>query len=190
MSWDLDIKNTIEKAGGYVGEDVFIGKYCIFTAPSLIRLQNRVRIDPFCLITVNLTVSSNCQICSHSVIGGGSKHKVNLGEFCFIGYGSKLFCGSEDYSGEYGPVNDFWGKNKVFSGDITFKDFSGIASDVIIMPGVTLPEGCTIGAKSFVYKNPSDPWTIYLGNPLREHKVRNRDQILALSKDPSYIKSH
>ena len=63
-------------------------------------LHDNVRIDPFTLITTSLEVGNYVQICSHVVLGGGSQHKITLGDWTFIGYGSKLFCASEDYSGE------------------------------------------------------------------------------------------
>ena len=147
VGWNEDIKKEL----GYCGENVFIGHNVVFTNPKNVILGDNVRIDPFCLITTALEVGSYAQICSHAVLGGGAQHKITLGKWNFIGYGSKLFCASEDYSGEYGPVNEYWGNNKIFRGDITFKDYSGIASDVMVFPGVTIPEGCTIGAKSLIY---------------------------------------
>jgi acetyltransferase-like isoleucine patch superfamily enzyme len=122
-------------------------------------------------------------------LSGGKEHTITLGSWCFVGYGSKLFCASEDYSGDYGPVNDYWGQNKIFRGDIVFNDFSGVASDVIVMPDVKIPEGCLIGAKSFVYtKNNLSPWSIWLGNPLKKHKERNRNTVLNKSVDPAFLR--
>ena len=187
IGWNEDIKKYLK----YCGENVFIGHNTIFTSPHEVHIEDNVRIDPFCMITSKLTVKSNVQVTSHVVIGGGINNHVELGNWTFIGYGSKLFCASEDYSGEFGPVNEFWGKNKVFKGDIIFSDYSGVASDVIVMPGVNLPIGCTIGAKSFVYtKNELQEWSIWIGTPLKFHKKRNKDNICKLSSDPSFLKTH
>jgi acetyltransferase-like isoleucine patch superfamily enzyme len=185
-SWNEDIKKEL----GYCGENVYIGHNTIFTNPSKVFLGDNVRIDPFCLITTALQIDSYAQICSHAVLGGGANHKITLGKWNFIGYGSKLFCASEDYSGEFGPVNEFWGNNKIFRGNISFKDYSGIASDVMVLPGVTFPEGCTIGAKSFVYtKFELNEWSVYLGNPLKFHKFRNKQNVLELSKNSIFLKN-
>ena len=185
VGWNEGIKKHL----GSCGENVFIGHNVIFTNPDKVHLGSNVRIDPFTLITTALQTGNNIQICSHTVLGGGNQHTITLGDWCFIGYGSKLFCASEDYSGNFGPVNEFWGSNKIFRGDITFEDYSGIASDVMVMPGVTMPEGCTVGAKSFVYtKNTLKPWGVYLGSPLEFHKPRNRENVISLSKDPNFIK--
>jgi acetyltransferase-like isoleucine patch superfamily enzyme len=186
VGWNEEIKKSL----GSCGTNVFIGHNVVFTNPSKVHLGNNVRIDPFTLITTSLKTGDNIQICSHSVLGGGNQHTITLGDWCFIGYGSKLFCASEDYSGEFGPVNEFWGNNKIFRGDITFNNYSGIASDVMVLPGVILPEGCTVGAKSFVYtKNKLQPWKVFVGNPLQYHKDRNKDNVIKLSKDLNFIKS-
>lgn len=185
MSWNEEIKKDL----GYCGENVFIGHNTIFTNPSQVFLGDRVRIDPFCLITTGLTTGNNIQITSHCILGGGKNHIITLGDWCFIGYGSKLFCASEDYSGDHGPVNEFWGSNKIFRGDIRLENFSGVASDVIVMPNIILPEGCTIGAKSFVYKSDNlTPWSVWIGNPLQLHKARNRKAIEDFSKDANWLK--
>lgn len=185
IGWNEDIKKEL----GYCGENVFIGHNTIFTNPSKVILHDNVRIDPFCLITTELEVGNYVQICSHVVLGGGAAHKITLGTWCFIGYGSKLFCASEDYSGQQGPVNEFWGDNKIYRGDITFNDYAGIASDVMVMPKVELPIGCTIGAKSFVYtKSELKKWSIYIGNPLKFHRERDSEMILKQSINKNYIK--
>ena len=48
--WNEEIKKTLK----YCGENVFIGHNTIFTSPEEVVLHDRVRIDPFCLITTNL----------------------------------------------------------------------------------------------------------------------------------------
>jgi len=185
LGWNEEIKKEL----GYCGENVFIGHNTMFANPKKVFLGDNVRIDPFCWITSGLETGNNIQITSHAVIGGGSQQTVRLGDWCFIGYGSKLFCASEDYSGDHGPVNEFWGNNKIFRGDITFGNHSGIASDVMVMPGVNIPEGCTVGAKSFIYsKNPLEPWSVWIGNPLKFHKKRNKERILELSLSKEFLK--
>lgn len=184
IGWNEEIKQHL----GSCGENVFIGHNVIFTNPSNVHLGNNVRIDPFTLITTALETGDNIQICSHAILGGGKTHKVKLGNWSWIGYGSKLFCASEDYTGEYGPVNEFWGNNKIYRGNITFNNYSGIASDVMVFPDVTLPEGCAVGAKSFIHtKNSLKPWGVYIGNPAELHKTRNKENTIKLSKNPNFL---
>lgn len=173
MNWDEEIKKQFK----YVGENVFIGKYCVFTNPSEVVLYDRVRIDTHNLFTTALEIGSNSQIMSHVVISGGAQHKVTLDGNNFIGYGSQLFCGSEDYSGKHGLVCDHWFENKVYHGDIAFKKSSGVASMVMVFPGVTLPEGCCIGAKGMVRtKQHLTPWSVWYGNPLKFQQSRTQSE--------------
>ncbi len=176
LGWNEEIKKEL----GACGEEVYIGHNVMFADPSRVFLSDRVRIDPFTYISCGLVIKSDTQICTHVVIGGGKGHTVYLAGWNFIGYGSKLFCASEDYSGKYGPVNEFWGNNKIYRGDISFGKYSGIASDVIVMPGVGIPEGVTIGAQSFVYETKQMPyaWGVYIGNPLKYHKIRTKIGVL------------
>jgi acetyltransferase-like isoleucine patch superfamily enzyme len=185
IGWNEEIKNDL----GYCGENVYIGQNVVFTNPEHVILHDNVRIDPFTLITTALEVGRYVQICSHAVLGGGSDHKITLGDWSFIGYGSKLFCASEDYSGDEGPVNEFWGSNKIYRGNITFKDYSGVASDVMVFPGVTVPEGCTVGAKSLIHtKNNLSEWGVYIGSPPVLHKTRNKENVLKYATDETFIK--
>ena len=54
---------------------------------------------------------------------------------------------------------------------IIIKEQSWVAADVFIGPGVTVAEGCVIGAKSALFKS-TKKWTIYGGNPARPIKNR------------------
>jgi acetyltransferase-like isoleucine patch superfamily enzyme len=198
MAWDENIKKTLK----YCGTNVFIGQNVIFTNPDEVYLGNNVRIDPFTLITTQLTAGDYIQICSHAVLGGGKRNHITLNGWNFIGYGSQLFCGSEDYSGNYGPVNEFWGNNKVHHAPIVFEPYAGVASQCIVMPGCTLPTGTCIGAKSFVYKTHTlntdtlekipklNEWSVYSGNPLVFRAKRNKETVLNLSQSPDFIKTY
>jgi len=183
LGWNEEIKKELKSCG----KNVFIGHNVMITRPDLVELGDNVRIDPFTLITTSLKTGDNVQICAGAVLGGGSQSKITLGDWTFIGYGSKLFCGSEDYSGDHGPVNEYWGSNKIYRGDITFSDYAGVASDVIVFPKVTLPLGCTVGAQSLIHtKATLKEWSVFIGSPLKFHKSRNRDVILAKAKDSSF----
>jgi acetyltransferase-like isoleucine patch superfamily enzyme len=185
LGWNELVKSQL----GYCGTEVFIGHNVLFANPQKVFLGDRVRIDPFTFITAGLKTGSNVQICAYAMLGGGNEHTITLGDWSFIGYGSKLFCASEDYSGEHGPVNEFWGNNEIRRGDIEFKDYAGIASDVIVFPSVIIPEGCTIGAKSFLHTNTLlHEWAVMIGNPPAHHKFRNKEKVIQLANDPTFRK--
>lgn len=186
-NWNEDIKKEL----GGCGSDVFIGHNVIFINPEKVFLGDRVRIDPFTLITTGLKTGNNVQICAQTCLIGGGEETVHMGDWTFAAYGSKLICASEDQNGDYGPVNNFWGKNKVNRGDIIIERFAGVSADVVVMPGITIPEGCTIGAKSLVYRDRDlIPWSIFWGVPAKFKKNRNKQKILKLAKDRDFLKRY
>jgi galactoside O-acetyltransferase len=52
-----------------------------------------------------------------------------------------------------------------------------VGASSIIFPGVTLAEGCSVGAMTLVNKSTA-PWGIYVGNPARRVKERKKDLLL------------
>ena len=59
-------------------------------------------------------------------------------------------------------------------GPVTIGDHVWIGARATILPGVTLGEGCVIGAGAVVTKS-IPPYSIAVGNPARVIKERNRD---------------
>jgi acetyltransferase-like isoleucine patch superfamily enzyme len=185
----LGWNDAIKKEFAYCGEQVFVGHNVLFAYPEKVFIEDRVRIDPFTFITTGLKVGSNSFISAFSMLGGGAQHTITLEGWNVVGYGAKLFCASEDYSGEHGPVNEYWGHNEIRRGDITLKKYSVVASDVMVFPGVTVPEGCCVGAKSFIHtKAVLEPWTVMIGNPPIIHRHRNKAMIIAADNDPTFLK--
>jgi len=68
-------------------------------------------------------------------------------------------------------------KTKVFIGKHAI-----IGTGSVIMPGVELREGTSVGAMSLVRKS-TEEWSIYVGNPARRLKARNRRRIVELEKE-------
>jgi len=173
--WDQSAPGQLRSAGS----GVLISHGAFIADPGLVTCGDNVRIDPFVYISGEVHIGSNVQICAGAVLGG-SAAGIRLGNWTFVGYGSKLFTGSEDY--RY-LVNEAWGASHVDRRPIEFKDFAGVASDVIVMPGVTLNRGVRIGAHSFVYRSPPGMWALYVGNPLRRIKDVISGETLAEALD-------
>jgi virginiamycin A acetyltransferase len=67
-------------------------------------------------------------------------------------------------------------------GKITIGSDVWIATDVIILSGVTIGDGCCIGARSVVTKS-LKPYTICVGVPCKEVKNRYPDDIIKILLD-------
>lgn len=173
LGWNEDIKKKL----GSCGENVYIGHNVMFARPERVFLGNNVRIDPFAYISCGLITEDFVQICAGVTMVG--RKDIHLKGWNFVSYGTKLITGSEDFRGEFGPVNDFWGHNKVYEGDIVIEKYAGVCADVLVMPGVTIPEGTVFGAKSFVGKNhKAKEYELWMGNPLVKNCDRNRATII------------
>lgn len=56
---------------------------------------------------------------------------------------------------------------------IIIKQHAWLAADVFVGPGVTVGEGAVVGARGVVFKN-LEPWSVYIGNPVKEIKKRRK----------------
>jgi acetyltransferase-like isoleucine patch superfamily enzyme len=141
-----------------------------------IQLGENSRIDDFALIvaTGDLVVGRNVSIHSHCFVG--AKFGVKIGNFATIAPGVKVFSSSDDYSGEFmtGPTvpTTFVGGNK---GEVVIGEHVIIGAGSVILPGVTISDGVSVGSLSLVKDNLAE-WSIYAGVPCRF--LKHRDQHL------------
>jgi acetyltransferase-like isoleucine patch superfamily enzyme len=158
------------------GNDVFISNKCsIYNAQNIV-IGNNVRIDDYCVLSAGvggIIIESYIHIGVYtSIIGGG---KVILEDFCNISSKVSIYSSNDDYSGEFmtNPmVNNKY--TNVTNQDVIIGKHVIIGSGSVILPCVTLNEGCAIGSLSLV-KNDVPSFTIYAGNPLKFIKNRNRN---------------
>lgn len=102
-------------------------------------------------------------------IDGVNPHLVKIGDYTVIGEGSFLAA--------HCPVR---GPRPVTIGNYVWMGFG-----VTVLPGVSIGDGCIIGAGSVVTKDIS-PYSIVAGNPARVIRERSHDefkQTVALLKD-------
>ena len=141
-----------------------------------IQLGENSRIDDFSLIvaTGELVLGRNVSIHSHCFIG--AKFGVKIGNFATIAPGVKVFSSSDDYSGEFmtGPTvpTEFVGGNE---GEVVIGDHVIIGAGSVILPGVIISDGVSVGSLSLVKDNLAE-WSVYAGAPCR--RLKDRDQHL------------
>lgn len=183
--WDEEWRALL----GECSPEAHIGKYCLFHSPRLVFLRGRVRIDPFLNATCGLVAADAVHISSHVFLNGGPASSVRMGEWSFIGSGSRIITSSEDFTGKHGPIGPA-GNNKAHRRDVTFSPYSGVAIGCSVLPGVTLPEGCCIAAHSLVRSSEGlSPWAVFSCAPGEEPEylyARDMDSVIRLSKDPDF----
>jgi len=84
--------------------------------------------------------------------------KVTIGKNVCINDGTVILSGSHDIS------DSLWRHKKAA---IVINDYAWIATNAIILPGVTIGKGAVVGAGAVVSKNVSD-YAIVTGNPAKE----------------------
>lgn len=157
-----------------LGKNVRISDKAAIYNPEQISIGDYSRIDDFCIVSGKIVIGHYCHITPMCLLAGGTPG-ITLSDFCTLAYGVKLFAQSDDYSGQT-MVNSLIPKkfkNELFAA-ITLQRQTVIGAGAIILPGVTLAEGCSVGAMSLVTKS-TEPWGIYVGIPAKRLKDRQRD---------------
>lgn len=152
--------------------NVKIGQLALLYSLENIKFGKNIIIDDFVVINTvkELTIKDNCHISMFSSITGGET--CILGEFTTIAMGCHLLTGSDDYIGSgFGNPTIAEEYRKVKRAPIVLENFVRIGANSVILPGVTIGEGATIGAGSIVTRSLA-PWGVYLSNK----RIRDRDK--------------
>lgn len=164
------------------GEDVFIHERAIIKHPSHCMIGSHNAIDNGVTISTSLKIGDYTHIAQDVTVIGGTESELILEDFTFVAAGTKIVCGSEDYTGGglVGPTIP--AKYRVINySTVKFEKFAGCGVNCSIMPNVTLAEGSILGANSLLTKD-TEPWTIYVGSPAKPVKIRNKEKILEYGK--------
>lgn len=168
-----------------IGTDVRVSNTAEITRPELIELGNHISIDMGVYMSVSATLGDYIHIAPHVCIIGGAVSKLIMEDFSAIAAGSKIICAGDDFTdGFLCPFVPLQYRH-VINETITFKRFSAIGVNSVVMPGVTLAEGSVVGANS-VLTYDTEPWTIYAGSPAKPIKARNKELILKGAKEMGY----
>lgn len=163
-----------------LGKNVKISDKASIYNPESIVLGDHSRIDDFCVVSGVVSIGRFCHITPMCLVAGGTLG-ITLSDFCTLAYGVKIFAQSDDYSGST-MVNSLVPKKfkNEYMAKVILERQVIIGAGTIILPGVTIGEGCSVGAMTLVNKS-TQPWGIYVGSPAR--RIKNRKQgLLELEK--------
>ena len=157
-----------------LGRNVKISDRAAVYNAEMISIGDNSRIDDFCVISGNLTIGRNVYIGPFGLIAGGIPGIV-FEDFTTLAYKVQVFTQSDDYSGETMTNSTIPKeyKKEVYAG-ILLGRHSIVGAGAIVMPGANLSEGTAIGAASLVLE-PTEPWSIYVGNPAKKLRDRKRN---------------
>ncbi|MEX0323070.1 MAG: putative colanic acid biosynthesis acetyltransferase [Puniceicoccaceae bacterium] len=128
------------------------------------RIGSRTHIYP----GVKIWAPWNLEIADEAGVANGvilySQGKITIGKRAVISQGSHLCAGTHDFNKLGFPL---------VTEPITVGDNVWLAAEVFVHPGVTIGEGCVVGARS-VAVNDLPEWTICSGFPATVLKQRER----------------
>ncbi|MGL5052217.1 MAG: acyltransferase [Cetobacterium sp.] len=173
-------REELEKIGfKSFGENVLISDKCSIYSPEKISIGSNVRIDDFCILSGDIKIGDYVHIAAYSALFGGAG--IEMEDFTGLSSRVTIYSVSDDYSGEFLTNPTIPNKyKKVDEKKVVLKKHSLVGASSIILPGVLLEIGTSIGANSLVNKS-TEEWSIYFGNPVKRLKSRKQD-LLELEK--------
>ena len=179
-----DLKYKFKK----IGENVEIGENVFFRYPHLVEIGDNVIIDEFCYFTTELTIGSHVHIGPQCTVIGGSKSKFIMEDFTGLAAGCRIICASDNYLGD-GMTNPTIPKE--FHATVTYskvimKKHSLLGTNCVVHPGITIMEGAIAGSATLITKD-LNSWTVNIGIPSKEIKLRKKETILKFEAD--FLKS-
>jgi putative colanic acid biosynthesis acetyltransferase WcaF len=108
----------------------------------------------------NLDLDDECGIANGAILY--SQGKITIGKRAVVSQGSHLCAGTHDYTLPGFPL---------ITRPIFISDHAWVAAESFIHPGITIGEGCVVGARSVVTKD-MPAWMVCAGHPCKPLKER------------------
>lgn len=169
----------------HIGNNVLLSKKTSIYGAENIYIGDNTRIDDFCILSGNITIGNYVHIAAFCSLFAGNEG-IEMQDFSAISSKGTIYAQSDDYSGISftNPTLPMEYRN-VHGGKVVLERHVIIGASTVIMPNITIKEGAAIGACCLVLKD-CNPWTVYVGIPVKEIKKRKKD-LLALEK--TFLKS-
>lgn len=157
----------------FLGKNVLISDKASIYNHKNISISDNVRIDDFCILSAGedgIDIGKYVHIaCYSSLIGKG---KITMKDYSGLSSRVSVYSSSDNYDGEY-MTNPCLPDNvtNTIHKDVTIGNHVVIGSNSVILPGVTLVDGCSVGAMSLVNKSIDEPY-VCAGIPIKKIKLR------------------
>lgn len=181
MSW-LTNKELIEMGFGSLGRNLLLSSKGSYYNTKNIYLGDNVRIDDFCIVSAGeggIRIGRNVHISAFASIVG--KAPIDFEDFSGISNKVAVFSSTDDFvKGMTNPtIPDRFRRLKHLP--VRLGKHAVVGSNSVLLPGSELGEGTSVGALSVV-RGKLDPWSVYMGNPVKRIMARSRG-IIDLEKE-------
>ena len=163
------------------GENVLISRNAILYTPELLEIGNNVRIDDFVTIGGKVVLNNYIHIAQFCGLYGAEKG-IYFEDYSCLSSKGIIYATSNDYSGESmtNPMVPQKYKPTDINAPVRLCKHVVVGCMSVILPGVTIGIGSSVGAMSLVCKS-LEPWGVYAGCPVKRLKDRSK-KILELEE--------
>lgn len=160
--------------------------------PEFFTIGEKSIIDDFCYLSTKLILGFNIHIGASCSVIGGPESSLIMKDYTAIATGTRVVCGTADFVNDLAVVLDEFdnvvNEGRGLSGDVILERFSIVGANSVVLPNNHIKEGVAIGASSLVPVNFNfEPWCVYVGQPIRKVKERNKESILEQVRKLGYI---
>jgi dTDP-4-amino-4,6-dideoxy-D-glucose acyltransferase len=181
MSW-LTRDELLEMGFASLGRNVLLSSKGSYYNTKGIHLGDNVRIDDFCIVSAGeggIRIGRNVHISAFASIVGQAP--IDFEDFSGISNKVAVFSSTDDFvKGMTNPtIPDRFRRLKHVP--VRLGRHAVVGSNSVLLPGSELGEGTSVGALSVV-RGKLDPWSVYMGNPVKRIMARSRG-IIDLEKE-------
>lgn len=164
------------------GSDVRISRNAVLYQPELLEIGDHVRIDDFTTISGRVVLGDYIHIAQFCGLYGGTEG-IFMEDFSGLSSRVVIYATSNDYSGESLTNPTVPMKYKAADKNAAVRLCRHVIAGTtsVILPGVTIGEGSSLGALSLCAKD-LEPWGVYAGSPARWIRERSK-KLLELEKE-------
>jgi dTDP-4-amino-4,6-dideoxy-D-glucose acyltransferase len=173
MSW-LTNKELMEMGFGSLGRNLLLSSKGSYYNTKNIHLGDNVRIDDFCIVSAGeggIRIGRNVHISAFASIVGQAP--IDFEDFSGISNKVAVFSSTDDFAkGMTNPtIPDRFRRLKHLP--VRLGRHAVVGSNSVLLPGSELAEGTSVGALSVV-RGKLEPWSVYMGNPVKRIMARSR----------------
>lgn len=178
MSNFLDEKELEALGLKSYGKNVLIGRHAVLYSPEKLEIGNNVRIDDFTTISGKVVLGDYIHIAQFCGLYGGTEG-IYMEDFTGLSSRVVIYATSNDYSGESltNPMVPEKYKKTDKNLPVYLRKHVIIGCTSVILPGVDIGIGSSVGAMSMVGKS-LEPWGVYAGVPVKKLKERSKNLLL------------
>lgn len=155
------------------GENVHISRNAMIYHPEKLMLGSDVRIDDFSVISGNVKLNSFVHLSQFCGLYG-DEAGIEIEEYTAVAAKCSIYAVSDDYVGGSIPTPMVPMKYKtMIQKSVHIGKYCILGANTVILPGVTVGEGTTVGAMSLCNRN-LEEWSVYAGIPAKRLKDRDK----------------